>query len=410
MRLLKLIIFCCVSTVSTAQSYRVELDSNLKYDGLLGRSIADLYAIGSAQARQSELYQEITFPENFEANDTALALTYFRGKQGQTDPLRFVLIGNYKAEDFFLYCDKNGNLDFTDDGPAKEADVLFTTTIYFSRDGESGAHYGVVFKKGFNDSSAVAQFEKLITRSPYIDHEIPRVSATHWFFTHLLNTRSAITQLGGDKVMIALQDADADGLITANGHDAFAIVEENVELDFRRSRSGITLQDTTLFRWKGQNYLITEVDSFGNFLEFKETSLPYNSSLRPGSQVPAIKLETLDNEPVELTDLLNKSGYTLLYLWGDWCKGCHMGAEELRQAAEEYQKQLKVIGINSGEPRAKIEGFVKKYQHNWPQYYNSSAFRSTFFTDKYPAYILLDSEGKLVSYDAYPRLWNKLLK
>ena len=117
---------------------------------------------------------------------------------------------------------------------------------------------------------------------------------------------------------------------------------------------------------------------------------------------PEFSLVDLNNNTVSLSSYKGKQG-ALLFFWTTWCPFCR---DQLKVINDEYsrlsQKGLLVLGINSGEPAARVARFLKKYSLKYPillDEYSEVAFQ--YRITGVPTYVLVDKKGNIVYQDNY---------
>ena len=76
-----------------------------------------------------------------------------------------------------------------------------------------------------------------------------------------------------------------------------------------------------------------------------------------GGPAPTFKLEALDGQVINMADL--KGQFVVLNFWSTWCVPCIKEMPEFQKAHESLNPKVKIIGINLGESKEKIEEFVQ---------------------------------------------------
>lgn len=109
---------------------------------------------------------------------------------------------------------------------------------------------------------------------------------------------------------------------------------------------------------------------------------------------------TQDGKSVQLQDLLNEGGYTLIDLWASWCGSCRVGIPYLKGVYERYGDRVKFIGIAMGDSDKAWKAALEKEQMPWEQFVDHGDV-SAMKRDKYnlttiPQFLLVSPEGKVV--------------
>lgn len=117
-----------------------------------------------------------------------------------------------------------------------------------------------------------------------------------------------------------------------------------------------------------------------------------------GMAAPEIKTNyTLNGSEFKLSSLKGK--YVLLDYWGTWCGPCMADMPKIKEYSNKYSnKNLIVLGVNSGDTSEKWQNAIKKNEFNWMQ------IRSTkdnnllipFNVTSFPTKILIDPDGKII--------------
>lgn len=107
-----------------------------------------------------------------------------------------------------------------------------------------------------------------------------------------------------------------------------------------------------------------------------------------------------DGKSVQLRDLLDKGGYTLIDLWASWCGSCRVGIPYLKDVYERYGDRVKFISIAMGDSDKAWKAALEKEQMPWEQFLDHGDV-SAMKRDKYnlttiPQFLLVSPEGKVV--------------
>ncbi|MCL5246139.1 AhpC/TSA family protein [Cellulophaga sp. 20_2_10] len=119
-----------------------------------------------------------------------------------------------------------------------------------------------------------------------------------------------------------------------------------------------------------------------------------------GSPVPTIKTAaTLDGKEFDITSLQGK--YVLIDFWGIWCGPCVAEMPQVKEFQEKHKDNLVVLGINSGDTKAKIQEFVTKNGYGWQQLLSDKAntadnFVTRFNVQGFPTKFIIDRRGTII--------------
>lgn len=139
----------------------------------------------------------------------------------------------------------------------------------------------------------------------------------------------------------------------------------------------------------------------------KAIDLNYNKmkGLIKGKDSPEFNLKSIDNQMVGLKEL---KGYNVYVdVWATWCGPCKMEIPHLKELEESYHDaKIKFVSISVDEPadEQKWRDMVADKELKGIQLISENGW-NTDFVRKYlitgiPRFILIDSEGKIVSADA----------
>ncbi len=119
-------------------------------------------------------------------------------------------------------------------------------------------------------------------------------------------------------------------------------------------------------------------------------------------------LNNLNNEPVSLDALLKKNKAVLINFWATWCPPCREEIPGLIKLQEKFKdKSFTVLGVDAGESKIKVSGFVEKIGINYPVVLDSDmAVAERYSVYGIPTSFLVSSKGKILGeYHAYtPKL------
>lgn len=118
------------------------------------------------------------------------------------------------------------------------------------------------------------------------------------------------------------------------------------------------------------------------------------------AEAPAISVQGLDGQSHSL-DALREGRPTVLIFWATWCGHCRAEIPRIKEAWNRFGKSgVKVLAIDPGirDSLAKVQRYVKKYDLDYPVFFDShQQSRTAFGLRGTPTIILLDATGKEVS-------------
>lgn len=112
---------------------------------------------------------------------------------------------------------------------------------------------------------------------------------------------------------------------------------------------------------------------------------------------PLFTLKDLAGSQVNLGAYKDREG-VLLFFWATWCSFCR---SELKILNKKYavitQSGWKVLSINIGEPKYKIEAFLKNYPLDFPVLLDlETEVAEVYDLVGIPTYVLVDKEGFII--------------
>lgn len=124
------------------------------------------------------------------------------------------------------------------------------------------------------------------------------------------------------------------------------------------------------------------------------TSLSYAVE---NKQAPAFQLNDLNDQAVFLSDYKDKQA-VVLFFWTTWCPYCR---EELKRLNQEYagltKNSIKVLTINVGEPKYKVDNFVKSRNLTLSVLLDKeSTVAEAYELMGVPTYFVIDKAGQIV--------------
>lgn len=393
--------FCLVAAGSAAQQHTLFFTDSLYAEENLAHSFAFLEHVKGNNVEGHFIGSlSITYPENFNHQDTAFTHEFFVGYEGQVKRGIAILIGDYNSSAPTLYIDYNNNLDFRDDGPPtvfKNSSAYITLSAKAPHNGKFSIRYTIPKP----DSASVHFLNKTFNVDSQATHGL--MSAEYWYDSKRHNNKLTKTLLDGDSVKVVLHDYNVNGNFDDIGSDLIFFNQPIIPFDAFPTSGCIKLDtNTTLFSFKNKTYKVVEIEPTGRYITIEETDLPYKKPLGPGDVMPNLTLATPSGDSLKLVDMLDGEHYLMINMWANWCKPCHNSAPKLKEFADKHSEKIKVLGVSPHNVNNAIEKFTAQYNHDWLQALNSKEFMQVFLAEEYPRYILIDPKGIIISLRTFP--------
>jgi len=112
------------------------------------------------------------------------------------------------------------------------------------------------------------------------------------------------------------------------------------------------------------------------------------------------KLPDLNDKEFTLSEYKDKKG-VLLFFWTTWCPFCR---EELKKLQTEHagleKNSIQLLTINEGEPKYKVESFLKSRNINLTVLLDEEGSAADAYSIfGVPTYVLINESGKIISSD-----------
>lgn len=110
-------------------------------------------------------------------------------------------------------------------------------------------------------------------------------------------------------------------------------------------------------------------------------------------------LETLDGEPVQLSDYAGK--WTLVVFWASWCSPCRREIPHLKELYDTYgsREDFMLIGLSLDETEGPLKTLVHNTGIRWPVVrlgaIEQQLFSEVFGVKSIPHFALLSPDGKI---------------
>jgi thiol-disulfide isomerase/thioredoxin len=121
--------------------------------------------------------------------------------------------------------------------------------------------------------------------------------------------------------------------------------------------------------------------------------------IKMGAKIPSFNIKTISGEVVSIYEIVKKSKYTLIDFWASWCKPCREETPNMKKVYESFkEKGFNIVGIAVSDKEEDWKKAIKEDQTNWTHTRDTSNITYKIFDlVGIPAFILLDSNGSLIS-------------
>jgi len=120
-----------------------------------------------------------------------------------------------------------------------------------------------------------------------------------------------------------------------------------------------------------------------------------------GKPAPDFSLLTPEGKSFKLADFKGKVVY--IDLWASWCGPCRAAMPDYKKLYEKYKnhEQMAFIGIAVSDGEKEWRQALKEENPGWLQLYDKDGvIAKSYIANAIPKYIIIDKQGKIVSFDA----------
>lgn len=140
---------------------------------------------------------------------------------------------------------------------------------------------------------------------------------------------------------------------------------------------------------------------FGKLLKEELELESKRLKIKDGALVPNLHLVSQKGGQINLLDLVRKSKYTLIDFWASWCKPCQEDFPYLQDVYNAFSDVgFNIVSIAISDKKDNWKKAISKLRPNWHQCIDTTETSFKYFDlQTIPAYILIDSTGRIISFD-----------
>lgn len=404
MKIIKLLFILILSSSAFAQEMSFSISK--EYISQFGKgsdlvSFIPLFELSSDSIHNKQRSLKIkNLPKSINKANTAYGFIYFTGLSNSLfDNEITLLVENYRTINPIIYMDRNGNLDFNDDG---EPLVLKNNlNLKLSNEDVNSAYYKYQIAK-----SEVSLENESRLRNKYASR-FPKSSiltANNWLTSRRLSVRLSKEKINANPITILLIDNSVDGLYTFQTDqygDRILIIEgeidENKDL-IALLRQAEPIDHNAVFELYGNNYYIKAISKNGDELTISVTNQDTRVMFRDGHDISNFVINLLGGTTTRVKDLIKAKKHLLIDVGGTWCGGCIKQEPTIKKLYE--SGKVEVIGLFDFDTAQSVRAYVKKHNLKWPVALVDSSFKDMFRVVSFPTYILVSPEGKIILTDS----------
>ena len=343
---------------------------------------------------------QLSIPEKELPFDNGIIETYFTG--GTNSSKILMLVSDYKSRSPRFYVDHNQNGNFKDDGPFIELTGNKTQIALSNKTHPNGQYLIQLERLKIVNQKSRDNLKRNIKRI-YKYSKAELSEPDFWFRGILFNVLSWDVDFRGTKFQIGLMDATKNGLYN-DGEDRVLIGKYGSDrMTADLNDNNYLVGDNSPFAVGNKGFKITNIDITGKSISF--TPIDYSnvpSKLKIGDQLPKATVESINEEPISLIELIELGKYNYLDFWGVWCKGCIDAIPTIRKISSQYKDKLKVIGLHSGRiTQSKLNNFIEQRRMDWTQVRSTEEVERLLKVSTFPYGILIDPKGEIVAFNVH---------
>lgn len=141
---------------------------------------------------------------------------------------------------------------------------------------------------------------------------------------------------------------------------------------------------------------------YGSELSKELDLVSISSGIKEGAIIPNFTVKTLEGQSLEIHNIIAKGKITLIDCWASWCAPCRAEIPAIKELYERYKsKGLNILAISSDRNKGAWRKAIVEEGVSWLNVIEDEGITVTKLFDlkAIPAYILVDSKGKLIAFD-----------
>ena len=335
-------------------------------------------------------------PPHLDNSNLVYGFIFFTGNENTvfSKEIAFI-INNHGSKHALLFIDKNGNLDFTDDG--EPSPFIDKTILKLSNHQYTGAHLHYRIGK-----SEISEANQDRMRKRYAG-KFPNgkiISPTKWLTSTRLNTIISNHLINNQSVSIILFDGDADGIYTFDTTpygDRIFISENKIDKTedlMSYIRQGQPIDHNATFILFDKKYSLKNISSNGNSLTIEESDKQLKTVFKEKINISSFKIDFLNKNTITIKELLSDHEYLIIDVGGTWCGGCISQEPTIKKIFA--NQNVQVIGVFGHDTEASVSKYVKQHEIQWPVALMSEEFKDKFRISSYPTYFLISAAGDII--------------
>ncbi len=398
------VLLVLLSSTPSAQEFNFDIDR--KYLSQFGLesdlvSFIPLFKLTDDQIHNKKgSYEWVALPDNFDASKAAYGFVLFSGLESPVIENEItILVEDATQAELTIFIDRNGNLDFSDDGEP----ILISTKEVLSLENED---YKAAFYNYELGRSWVTEQNEARLRQRYQSQNPNGVilSANNWLTSMRLHLRVSYEMIYNEEITIMIADNNIDGVYTFQTDmygDKILILEGHINLDRDLTsvmRQAEPIDHNAVFELFGINYFIKNMGIDGNQLTISETSKETKIVFSDGMDISSFTFDLINGGSKSVTQLLKDREFLLIDVGGTWCRGCIKQGPTIQRLYNEYN--IEVMGVFDFDTIESVNKYVRSHSIKWPVALADDSFRELFRVSSFPTYIIVSKDGTIIQGDS----------
>jgi len=320
------------------------------------------------------------------------------------------MVGNYirSRRTVYFYIDRNNDLDFTNDG-APDSLTSYQNDVDITLKNTSAPEARYTFKLTRFNYGENIPYKNLLTEH-YTAHSGNKkfTKINYCYREQRYNVAVAHYTNKTDSFTLGIKDMNVNGLYNDGCVDKLYIgpYKSQVISDELKIIKPI-IRDNT-FEWSGKTYRITQIESYGKYIEFYEDqSLESNSQLKLGKKTPNFTYFNVFNMKHELKEFKKQEVY--LFFW-DKLTISDEDKLYLSLLNNEFSDRIKLITLNHGDQPKQVKIMFYYDKIDWPVGFSHAEIASQYFLENVPRGYYLGKHRKLINDKISPKELYQLIK